>query len=191
MIYGYVRVSTDEQTGAMQRDALKAAGCDRLFEDLGISGDVRPEKRPALRKLLAIMKPGDVVTVWNFDRLGRYALFTLQLAETFKQGGVQLRSLSQHIDTTTTGGEMVFQVFAAMAQMERSNIIERTKAGLKAARARGTKFGRKRKLTPQQVAHALQLMAANASPREVAKTYGVDKSTLYREIKRQEMERSA
>lgn len=180
MLIGYARVSTTDQTPALQLDALKAAGCERVFADEGFSGSAN--KRPALDKALAALKPGDVLTVWKLDRLGRSLSHLIQIAEDLGKRGIGFRSLSEAIDTTTPQGVLIFNIMGALAQFERSLIIERTRAGLAAARQRGTKVGRKPKLTPEQIDHARKLIDAGESPSRVARSIGVSPATLYRAI---------
>lgn len=180
MLIGYARVSTTDQTPALQLDALKAVGCERVFTDEGVSGSAN--KRPALDKALATLKPGDVLTVWKLDRLGRSLSHLIQIAEDLGKRGVGFRSLSEAIDTTTPQGVLIFNIMGALAQFERSLIIERTRAGLAAARQRGTKVGRKPKLTPEQIDHAKKLIEAGESPSRVARSIGVSPATLYRAI---------
>lgn len=177
---GYARVSTDDQTPALQLDALRAAGAVKVFEDAGVSGATR--ERPGLKQALAALQPGDVLTVWRLDRLGRSLADLIELVNALKARGCGFRSLTEAIDTSTPGGELVFHVFGAMAQFERSLIIERTRAGLQAAKQRGVKLGRKRALTTAQVKHARQLLDAGEAPSPVAKSLGVSRATLYRAL---------
>ena len=149
MKYGYARVSTDDQNADMQRAALKKAGCKETFTDEGISGATA--KRPALRRCFKELQRGDTLIVWKLDRLGRSVADLDDLMQQLEKRGVHFRSLTEEINTATPGGRLVFHIFAALAQFERSLIKERTSAGAKAARDRGTKFGRKPKLTPEQI----------------------------------------
>lgn len=177
-LIGYARVSTDDQTPALQLDALRAAGCERVFEDRGISGATRA--RPGLDKALAELKTGDVLVVWRLDRLGRSLADLIGLIT--RLGGMRcgFRSLTEAIDTETAGGLLVFHVLGALAQFERSIIAERTRAGLSAAKRRGAKLGRRRRLTGPQVAHASKLIENGERPSAVARSLGVSRSTLYR-----------
>lgn len=179
-LIGYARVSTDDQTPALQLDALRSAGATEVFQDAGVSGATL--KRPGLVAALAALAPGDVLVVWRLDRLGRSMRDLLGLVDTIKAKGCGLRSLNEAIDTCTAGGELVFHVFGAMAQFERSLGIERTRAGLAAAKQRGAKLGRKRSLTARQVEHARQLIEGGESPPAVAKSLGVSRSTLWRAL---------
>ena len=177
-LIGYARVSTDDQTPALQLDALRSAGAVEVFEDLGMSGATRA--RPGLVAALSALQAGDVLVVWRLDRLGRSLGDLIELVNTLKAKGCGLRSLTEALDTSTAGGELVFHVFGAMAQFERSLGIERTRAGLAAAKHRGAKLGRKPSLTVRQVEHARQLIDAGESPPAVAKSLNVSRSTLWR-----------
>src|SRR5262249_40786833 len=165
MKYGYARVSTDDQNPALQLAALKRAGCKTVFKDEGLSGATT--KRPALLRCLKQLHPGDALIVWKLDRLGRSLRDLIILLDDLKQRGVKFRSLTEAIDTDTPTGRAMWQMIGVLAELERSLISERTRAGVQAAKARGVKFGRKRKLTPQQVAHARKLIEDNESPRAV------------------------
>ena len=143
-LIGYARVSTDEQNPALQLDALRLAGAQVVFEDRGISGAQR--SRQGLTQALQALQPGDVLVVWRLDRLGRSLGALIELVNDLKTRGCGFKSLTEAIDTSTAGGELIFHVFGAMAQFERALMIERTRAGLVAARQRGVKLGRKRAL---------------------------------------------
>ncbi len=180
MLIGYARVSTTDQNPALQLDALKAAGCGRVFTDEGVSGSAK--KRPALDKALAALKPGDVLTVWKLDRLGRSLSHLIHLTNDLAARGIGFRSLSEAIDTTSAQGKLLLHVLGALAEFERSLITERTRAGLVAARQRGTKVGRKPKLSAEQIEHARKLIDTGESPSRVARSIGVSPATLYRAI---------
>ena len=177
MIIGYARVSSVEQNLELQRDALKAAGCEDIFEDKVSAANVeRPEWGNAKRQL----RKGDTLVVWRLDRLGRSLKHLIETIEDLDARGVGFRSLQENLDTTTSGGKLIFHIFGALAEFERELIKERTMAGLAAARARGRKGGRPRKLTAKQIAMARQLlMDPNQQVTEVAKMLGVARSTLY------------
>lgn len=147
MLIGYARVSTHEQDCALQEDALRAAGCDRLFLETA-SGAKRD--RPELRAALAAMQEGDTLVVWRLDRLARSLRHLLETVEGLEARGMKFRSLTEAMDTSTSGGKLILSVLGAMAEFERALISERTKAGLEAARLRGRKGGRPRKLQPGQ-----------------------------------------
>lgn len=180
MLIGYARVSTHDQNAALQVDALKAAGCERVFIET-ISGAA--EDRPKLRAALRAAKNGDVLVVWKFDRLARSLLHLLETVGTLDRRGIGFVSLTENIDTTTPGGRFILQVFGALAELERAIIRERTVAGLEAARARGRVGGRPRKLTDDDVARAERLLAGNdLSVPQVADVMGVSVSTLYARV---------
>jgi DNA invertase Pin-like site-specific DNA recombinase len=180
MKYGYARVSTDDQTTTLQLAALKSAGCKAVFKDEGLSGATT--KRPALIRCLKKLRPGDVLIVWKLDRLGRSLRDLIAMLDDLRARGVKFRSLTEAIDTDTATGRAMWQMIGVLAELERSLISERTRAGVKAAKRRGVKFGRKRKLTPQQIDHARRLIAADESPYNVAVSYHVSRATLYRAL---------
>lgn len=178
MKIGYARVSTKEQDLSLQRDALEAASCDRIFWE-EISS--RKEERPELVKALDYCREGDVLVVWKLDRLGRSIKELIEIVEKLRDRGVGFSSLQESLDTTTAGGTFIFHVFGAMAELEREIIRERTMAGLQAARARGRKGGRKPKMDERKIALARKLMAdPDYSVAEICRTIGVSSSTLYR-----------
>lgn len=179
-LIGYARVSTDDQNPALQLDALRQAGATEVFEDRGMSGISR--SRPALQRALNQLQRGDTLMVWRLDRLGRSLADLIDLVSGLKAKGCGFRSLTESIDTGTAGGELVFHLFGAMAQFERSLIIERTRAGLAAAKHRGVKLGRKRALSAGQIQHARKLIDGGESPPLVAKSLGVSRATLYRAL---------
>jgi DNA invertase Pin-like site-specific DNA recombinase len=130
---GYARVSTDEQNLSLQIDALKAVGCEKIFSDQGISGSLA--SRPNLNRALRTLRPGDKLVVWRLDRLGRSLVNLIQLLDQLGEKGVRFHSLNENIDTTSSGGRLVFHMMAALAEFERTLISERTRAGMAAARA--------------------------------------------------------
>ena len=180
MKIGYARVSTVDQNANSQRDALKAAGCEKVVTDQ-VSG--ASAKRPKLDKLLAGLQAGDVLTVWRLDRLGRSLPHLIEVVRDLEGKGAHFQSLTEGIDTTTAQGRLTFHLMGALAEFERSLIIERTQAGLKAARSRGVRVGRPPALTPAQVKHARKLIDAGERPNAVATSLGVNRSTLYRALK--------
>ena len=141
MKIGYCRVSSNDQTLNLQKDALKKAGCEKIFSDT-VSG--AKESRPGLAQCLDQLRKGDTLVVWRLDRLGRSLKHLLTLVEDFSTRGIGFVSLTEAIDTTTSGGKLVFSIFGAIAEFERQIIRERTNAGLAAARGRGRKGGRKK-----------------------------------------------
>jgi DNA invertase Pin-like site-specific DNA recombinase len=178
---GYARVSTDDQDTALQLDALNAAQCDRLYVDEDVSGKLT--SRPELDKCLAALRPGDTLVIWKLDRLGRSLQHLINIVEDLKARGVSFKSLTQPIDTTTAGGMLVYQIFGAFAEYERTLIVERTQAGLRAAKKRGAVLGRKRELTVDQEDSALAL-ARSMPVAKVARTFEVSRPTLYRALAR-------
>jgi DNA invertase Pin-like site-specific DNA recombinase len=179
MKWGYARVSTEDQNLDLQRRALNAAGCDRLFEDQ-MSG--ASTKRPGLDDVLAKCGDGDVLVVWKLDRLGRSLPHLIEVIQELGTKGCGFQSLSENIDTTTAGGRLVFHLMGALAEFERALIGERTKAGLAAARMRGVRIGRKRAMSAEQIRHARALLEAGERPTDIARTMQVGRSTLYRAL---------
>ncbi len=176
---GYARVSTDEQTTRLQRDALLAAGVKIVFEDKE-SGALR--SRPRLDRALAELRAGDTLVVWKLDRLGRSLRNLLEVAETLRERGVALRSLTEHIDTASAAGKMLYAVLGAVAQFERDVLRERTVAGMRAAKSRGEHIGRPPALTSSQIREARKMLERGESPSHVARVLRVGRSTLYRAI---------
>ena len=177
MLIGYARVSTDDQNLDLQRDALQAVGCERVFEDM-VSG-ARAD-RTGLVTLMSMLRAGDTVVIWRLDRLGRSLKNLIELVERLESAKVGLRSLQENIDTTSSGGKLVFHLFGALAEFERNLIRERTQAGLVAARARGRMGGRPRRLDPVKLALAVKLhRERNHTVEEICKMMGISKSTLY------------
>jgi DNA invertase Pin-like site-specific DNA recombinase len=177
MLIGYARVSTDDQNLDLQRDALQAAGCERVFEDM-VSG-ARAD-RTGLITLMSMLRAGDTVVIWRLDRLGRSLKNLIELVERLEAAKVGLRSLQESIDTTSSGGKLVFHLFGALAEFERNLIRERTQAGLVAARARGRMGGRPKRLDPVKLALAVKLhRERNHTVEEICKMMGISKSTLY------------
>src|SRR5215470_16213287 len=136
MLVGYARVSTQEQTLALQQDALQKTGCERIFTDTA-SGT--KTDRPGLDDALHFVCTGDTLIVWRLDRLGRSLKHLIETISRLQEQGIGFRSVQESIDTTTSGGKLIFHVFGALAEFERDLIRERTLAGLAAARARGRK----------------------------------------------------
>jgi DNA invertase Pin-like site-specific DNA recombinase len=177
VLIGYARISTDDQNLALQHDALAAAGCEKVYEDR-ISG-ARAE-RPGLALALEVARAGDTLAVWRLDRLGRSLKDLIALAERLAERQVGLRSLKEALDTTSSGGRLIFHMFASLAEFERDLIRERTQAGLTAARARGRLGGRPKLLTPEKRKLAVQLYRAKEhSIAEICRLMGISKPTLY------------
>jgi DNA invertase Pin-like site-specific DNA recombinase len=181
MLIGYARVSTLDQTLALQQDALTAAGCQDIYTDT-VSGSVTD--RPGLTEALSHLRAGDTLVVWRLDRLGRSLTHLIETIRQLQERGVGFRSLQEQIDTTTSGGKLVFHVFGALAEFERDLIRERTHAGLQAARVRGRLFGRPKALSPKQVAQ-LRTLAHDEqlTVREICQTLGISRATYYRYVK--------
>ena len=177
MLVGYARTSTVEQNLDLQVEALEGVGCGRVFTDQ-VSG-VR-EERPGLSRAFDVLREGDVLVVWRLDRLGRSLKHLIEVVGELEERGVGFRSLSESVDTTTSGGRLVFHVFGALAEFERGLIRERTVAGLRSARARGRLGGRPRKLSEDDLGFARELLDGGRSVGEVAKLLGVGRATLYR-----------
>jgi DNA invertase Pin-like site-specific DNA recombinase len=183
MRIGYARVSTLEQNLDLQEDALKAAGCEKIDTDK--TGGTKAE-RPGLERALADVRPGDSLVVWKLDRLGRSLRHLIETVADLSNRGVGFRSIQEAIDTTTSGGKLVFHVFGALAEFERDIIRERTLAGLAAARARGRKGGRPRGLDDKKKRHAATLHSdPSNSVRDICRTLGISKATLYRYLAEQ------
>jgi DNA invertase Pin-like site-specific DNA recombinase len=179
MLIGYARVSTYEQNLDLQKNTLKASGCEKIYEDK-ISG-ARAE-RPGLTRALEDLRPEDCLVVWKLDRLGRSLKHLISFVEELAARQVHFKSLTDNIDTSTPGGRFFFHIMASLAQMERELIIERTRAGLKAAREKGRIFGRRRLLNDSKMEAAKKLLTAGVPGKEVAANLGVSISTLYRWI---------
>lgn len=179
MLIGYARVSTTDQNLALQHQALTTAGCEKIFEDT-ISGT--KIDRPGLSKALEQLRSGDTLVVWKLDGLGRTVKNLIDFTEQLHKDGVGFRSLTDQIDTTTPAGRFFFNIMAALAQMERELTIERTHAGLAAARAKGRVPGRKRIMTDSKISSAKKLLADGMAPADVARDLGVSIPTLYRWI---------
>jgi len=179
MNIGYARVSTEDQNPDLQLAALKQAGCKRVFTDKATGAHV---KRPELAKCLKTLANDDTLVVWKLDRLGRSLRDLIGLLDDLKARGVAFRSLTEAIDTTTPTGRAMWQMVGILAELERSLIQERTKAGRAAAVARGVKMGRKPKLSPQQVAHARKLIGQGEHHDTVAQSLNVSRRTLYRAL---------
>lgn len=181
-LIGYARVSTDDQSLALQLDALHAAGCERMFEDTASGAKT---DRAGLAAAVGACASGDVLTVWKLDRLGRSTLDLVELVERLKARDVGLKVLTgagAAIDTTRPEGKFTFALFAALAEFERELIRERTKAGMAAAKRRGRHVGRPRKLTPDRLAHARSLIGEGRERADVAALLGVGVATLRRAL---------
>ncbi len=174
---GYARISKHDQNVFIQEDALKKAGCERIFID-EISGSVTMRK--SLELALEVLRAGDVLVVWRLDRLGRSLRHLVELITELEKRKIGFKSISEAMDTTSSGGRLVFHIFGALAEFERNIIRERTKAGLMAARARGRKGGRPKSLSPEERKIAVKLYKSGEhSVQEVCRVMGISKPTLY------------
>lgn len=183
MLIGYVRVSTNDQNTDLQRSALKSANCNLIFEDK-ISG--KTSDRPGLKKAVRALEPGDTLVVWKLDRLGRSMRHLVMLIEELREKGVNFRSLTDSIDTGTPMGRFFFHVMGALAEMERELIVERTRAGLAAAREKGRVGGRRLIMTPEVIERAKRMIANGATLNQVALVMEVSPKTIYRYIPAEE-----
>lgn len=179
-LIGYARVSTAGQELTMQIDALKREGCFRIFEDVASGAKTA---RPGLDAALAYLRPGDTLIVWKLDRLGRSLPHLVQTVESLRERGVGFRSLTEAIDTSTAGGNLVFNLFASLAAFERDLIRERTRAGLKAAAARGRLGGRRPVITPTKLQRAQKMIGKGLTVREAAAAMKVGKTALYEALR--------
>jgi len=178
MKIGYARVSTADQNLDLQLKVLKKARCQKIFREK-VSGFLR--QRPEFERMLDQIRPGDTIVVWRIDRLARSTRDLLNTMEIIHEGGGRFQSLSEPwANTTTHVGKMIMTVFAGIAEFERDLIRERTGAGREAAKRRGVRFGRPRKLNPDQVQVASQLLAEGKAIREIARTFNVHEATIYR-----------
>ncbi|CAN7571568.1 recombinase family protein [Agrobacterium tumefaciens] len=179
---GYARVSTVDQHLDLQRNALRLAGCNRIFEDHGVSGS--NEQRGGLSSMLKALRRGDILVVWRLDRLGRSISHLISMVESLKRRGIGFVSLTESIDTSSAGGQLIFHILAALAEFEKSLIRERTIAGIAAAKARGKLPGRRPALTEVQCMEIRSVLNAGASVKEVAQKYNVHPRTVLRGIRR-------
>lgn len=180
MLIGYARVSTTDQTLDLQKDALKKAGCERIFTDTASGAK---QERVGLDEALSYVRKGDTLVVWRLDRLGRSLPHLIETITGLENRGIGFKSLTESIDTTTSGGKLVFHIFGALAEFERDIIRERTQAGLTAARSRGRKGGRPKALTPKKQEQALTLYNDKTNTiDDICRTLNVSRATLYRYI---------
>lgn len=180
MLVGYARVSTADQTLNLQKDALEKAGCKQIFTDIASGAKA---ERKGLEEALNYAREGDTLVVWRLDRLGRSLKHLIETVTVLNKRGIGFKSITENIDTTTSGGKLVFHIFGALAEFERDIIRERTQAGLTAARARGRKGGRPKALTPRKAQMAQELYQnKNNTIDEICRTLSISRATLYRYI---------
>jgi DNA invertase Pin-like site-specific DNA recombinase len=180
MKVGYARISTDDQKLDLQKDALHNEGCNKIFNDTASGAKTQ---RKGLFDAIKFMRKGDTLVVWKLDRLGRSLKDLIDVVNRLNKSGVFFKSMQENIDSSTSGGKLTFHLFGALAEFERDIIRERTKAGLQAARARGRIGGRPKVMSEKMVSLAKELMSnTNNSAKDVSKTLGVSRATLYRYI---------
>jgi DNA invertase Pin-like site-specific DNA recombinase len=181
MLIGYARVSTSDQDLRSQEDVLKSAGCEDIYTDV-VSGV--KTARPGLHSAVSHLRKGDTLVVWRLDRLGRSLAHLIQTIKELSEKGIGFKSLQENIDTTTSGGQLIFHIFGALAQFERELIRERTNAGLKAARIRGRMGGRPVQLNKQEIRKLKKHYdKGDLSVMEICKLFNITKPTLYRYLK--------
>ncbi|CDO60027.1 DNA-invertase [Candidatus Phaeomarinobacter ectocarpi] len=187
---GYARVSTQDQKLRMQLDGLNAVKCDLIFSDHGVSG--KTDTRPGLDDALAALEPGDVLVVFKLDRLGRSVLHLADLLARFEREGIHFCSLAEGINTTSSGGRLVYHLFSAFAEFQREIIVENTMAGLQAAKARGSRLGRPPKLSPRDVMWAHECVyQRGGSLAEIARRRGISPITYRRAFERMGVDEAA
>lgn len=179
-VYGYARVSTLDQHLDLQLDALRKAGCECIFQDHGVGGV--SNKRIELQAVLEKLRPGDILIVWRLDRMARSMIELVNIVVDLHERGVAFRSLCEYIDVNSAFGELVLHILSAIAHFERALIVERTRAGMQAARERGVEFGRKRVLDDAALIKVLAQKREGKRVAEIAAELGVGTSTLYRYV---------
>lgn len=183
MLIGYVRVSTSDQNLDLQLDALKQVGCDKIYKD--IASGVKTD-RIGLSEVLKYIRNGDTLVVWRLDRLGRSLRHLIDTINQINDQGSYFRSLQENIDTSTSGGKLIFHIFGALAEFERDIIRDRTKAGLEAARKRGKYGGRPKIMDKNKIALAKSLFKDKSnSIASICEVLEVSKTTLYRCLKKE------
>ena len=181
MLIGYARISTHDQNLTLQRDALQNAGCEKIFTDVASGGLT---ERSGLTDAIQHLRGGDTLVVWRLDRLGRSLKHLIETVTTLHGRDIGFRSITEGIETETSGGRLVFHLFACLAEFEREVIRERTRAGLAAARSRGRRGGRPALMDEKKIALARRMHADPAnSAAEIARALGVSRATLYRSLK--------
>ena len=181
MLIGYARVSTADQSLALQEDALKQIGCKKIYSEVASGAK---DDRAQLTEALKHCREGDTFVVWKLDRLGRSLSHLIGTVNSLKENGIDFKSVQENIDTSTSGGNFAFHIFSAMAQFERDLIRERTQAGLSAARRRGRVGGRPRVLSDKQIELAKKLHADESnSIQDICKLLDIKRATLYKYLK--------
>ncbi|NKJ40304.1 recombinase family protein [Rhizobium sp. SG570] len=178
MKIGYARVSTEDQSLDLQINALRSVGCDQIFTDFGVSG--KGFDRPGLNEALRTVSAGGMLVVWRLDRLGRSLPRLINLVDELGQRHIEFRSLTENIDTSSSGGRLVFHIMGALAEFERSLISERTRAGMEAARKNGKHLGRPPALSSGDIQTILQALSQGATREEIAEAYAISTRTLQR-----------
>jgi len=180
MNIGYCRISTDSQNDSLQLQALKDAGCEKIFSDVASGSKT---DRVGLRECIEFARSGDVIVAWKLDRIGRSLKDLIETVNTLKEREIGLKIITQQLDTTTPSGMLFFYIMGALAEFEKSLIQERTRAGILASRARGRLGGRPKALDKKQIAVAESLYAdGKTSISQICKTLGVSRATFYRNI---------
>lgn len=185
MKIGYARVSTADQYLRMQEDALKSAGCEEIYTDISSGAK---SQRPGLDKALGYVREGDILIVWKLDRLGRSIQNLIQTITSLQERKVCFKCLQENIDTSTSGGKLIFHIFSALAEFERDLIRERTEAGLKAARIRGRMGGRPPMLDNRQINRMIEMYDEQKNTvAEICKIYDISRPSFYNYLKRRKM----
>jgi DNA invertase Pin-like site-specific DNA recombinase len=186
MNIGYARVSTHDQNLGLQEDALKREDCKEIFND--VASGVKTD-RPGLEEALAYLRKGDTLVVWKLDRLGRSIQHLIQTVKALSERKIGFKSLQENIDTTTSGGKLIFHIFSALAEFERDLIGERTQAGLKAARARGRLGGRPSLLDNRQINRMIEMYDEQKNTvAEICKIYSISRPSFYNYLKKRKQE---
>lgn len=175
MKVGYIRVSTEDQNLDLQRDAMKAAGIDKIYAEKESGAK---EDRIELNKMLDFVREGDQIVIWKLDRLGRSVSHLVKIVNSLNKRNIELVSLREGIDTSTAAGRLTFNIFASIAEFERETISERTKAGIESARKRGKVIGRSPKMTDLDVWNAFKMRQSGCKMKDIAKTFNVSVRTL-------------
>ena len=186
MKVGYARVSTADQHLRMQEDALTSAGCEEIFRDIASGAKTA---RPGLEDALAYLREGDTIVVWKLDRLGRSIQHLIQTVKDLNDKNIGFKSLQENIDTETSSGKLIFHIFSALAEFEKDLIAERTKAGLKAARARGKMGGRPPLLDRRQITRMIEMYEEGKNTvAEICKIYEISRPSFYNYLNRKKMQ---